>query len=434
MIIIFAVARKPPVAPIPLYPSLDRLPDAGKAAGLPHPSPYGNVSDQNQSAPSDSNCAATKKLRPFDVENLIKKSEPSKSHHANHIHNETLLQNSQPRRIGREKEDKVESKKTTLVPCLMGNAFAGVEQSKPRSTPSNECHQENPSPQLPAPSPTYPIQTKLSADAPNVTTERPVSAVSSKTDLQIPNISHVPTINNNYINAPPATSHSETASFWDLYLPHSMPDTPQSAADTSAKECSNDITIKDILTDNLNLSKTKVSDSEDNLNKVNTPRKEDTTKTNVTNREPSKKKPLSSSVVVLNVPLVNFPQPPVKRMRLSKIDVAIRKRRLCRQRRLAANPGMDKESKNRSERMVLEKITTHRGTATNFGVHVYGYSDSSSSSSYSSSEDESDSCESDLRPTPRPDVNKMEFLRIFEITTFKESNGKFTQFINFQSV
>lgn len=224
-----------------------------------------------------------------------------------------------------------------------------AEVKHPR-TPLNTVNQETHSPQLPMPSPNYPVQT----------------------ETQVPN-TLVPTVNNNYITTPQATSQKENA-------------TP--SCQTHSNRLNNKSDLKQ-QTDHSNLEISKRS-----VNKVNSPpnakKEERTTETCFT---------------VLNIPNLSFQTPsPSKRPRLSKIDLATLKRKMRRKKRLDAE-GRTVKSKTEA--------------------------DTSDSSCCLSSESESEQPSTELwiksGPPSKLDLNpeKVDFLKRFGLTTHMEKNCKF---------
>lgn len=217
-------------------------------------------------------------------------------------------------------------------------------------TPLNTVNQETHSPQLPVPSPNYPVQA----------------------EAQLPN-TIVPTINNNYITTPHATSQCDLKE------------------NTCCQTHSNESDLKQ--TDHLsNLDLTQ-----NNLNKVNLPETNTNTKSNQEQPQLCNNNE-NSTFTVLNIPNLSF-QTPSKKPKLSKIDLATLKRKLRRKKRLK----LDRSNKT---------------------------TDTSSSSYCSSSESE---CENNLRdlwiktgPPSKPDLKpeKLEFLKLFRLTTHMEKNCK----------
>lgn len=247
---------------------------------------------------------------------------------------------------------------------------------KHATTPLNAVHETH-SPQLPAPSPNYPIQTQLADN----------SAADGKQSNPF-----VPTINNNYLIAP---SQQTTPSA------HSNNDRPSDLKDQSEH------------LSNLGLSSDE--NKAGNLNKVNLPKTEcDIKETAIGCSDFGENWNPESSFTVLNIPNLNFQAPPAKKQKLSRIDLATLKRKTRRKRPIAksVNPKVRKNS------------------TSEFGVQICGYSDSSSSSIYSSSDCESDCSKSDLwitsGPPAKPDLKpeKLRFLKMLGLTTHLEENCK----------
>lgn len=224
----------------------------------------------------------------------------------------------------------------------------GVKHAR---TPLNTVSQETHSPQLPIPSPNYPMQA----------------------EAQLPNTVVVPTINNNYIITPHATSQCDlkenTNSSTECCQPHS------NRLNNNSKS---DLKETDHLT-NLEVVETKSV-------KVNLPEKKST-------QEPE------NSFTVLNIPNLSF-QTPSKKPKLSKIDLATLKRKMRRKKRLKTEKSATKTS----------------GDVT----------DASGSSYCSSSEGESEIRDLWIRtgPPSKPDLKpeKVDFLKLFDLTTHAEKN------------
>ncbi|KAJ8931607.1 hypothetical protein NQ314_015469 [Rhamnusium bicolor] len=255
------------------------------------------------------------------------------------------------------------------------------------------------SPQLPIPSPNYPVQSQSILET---------SGCRKTNDL--PN-TVVPTINNNYITTPQSTSHNDLNKIDNQT--HSIESLNEPVNKSSVK-------YNEQLT-NFNLSECNI--------KVNT-------KTEFTNlkktcvqlrsrkNKRSKKSTINTIVAgnnftVLNVPNIPFHGPPVKRQKLSKIDIATIRQKIRRNR---------KGPRIRERKRFLihnDKFTT------DFGVTVIGYSDSSSSSSsvFSSSDSDIDDNPVDLwiksGPPCKPKLgsDKLKFLSLFELTTHNLKNS-----------
>lgn len=132
-----------------------------------------------------------------------------------------------------------------------------------------------------------------------------------------------------------------------------------------------------------------------------------------------------SLFTVLNVPNINCQtQNPIRRQKLSKIDLATLKRKRKRQKRLLKSPKQEVKASVEHEKSSNGYYTT------DFGVRVYGYSDSSDSSVYSSSDLDSDCSDVDLwiksGPPCKLDLRteKVDFLKIVGLTTHTTRNGK----------
>lgn len=264
------------------------------------------------------------------------------------------------------------------------------------------------SPQLPIPSPNYPVQTQSVTET-TPTAESNNHQKMHAADMHIPN-TNVPTINNNYISAPQPTSQNEL-----------LKNKTYSSIETVQNENPNNESqnISNSSGNNVELAEETVKvDTPNSVSEAPAPKKLCEVSESRKSSEPANVKE-NSQYTVLNVPNLNFNVPATKKPKLSKIDVAILKRKLRRQKR---------NNCTKSKTLPAEKISPKY--ATDFGVSVFGYSDSSSSSMYSSSEYESDS-EVDLwiksGPPCKPDLKpeKLKFLQIFGLTTHNEKDCKY---------
>ncbi|CAG9863987.1 unnamed protein product [Phyllotreta striolata] len=133
---------------------------------------------------------------------------------------------------------------------------------------------------------------------------------------------------------------------------------------------------------------------------------------------PKKKPPKCKNVdltnfTILNIPMVSKKPIAAKRQKLSKIELAILRKRT----------NQKKERKTKNPRRKSEKITTE------YGVTVYGYSDESESDvSLTSSDDEGSDNDVDLIVRSGPPLEmdmspgKMSFLKSFQLTTHRMKN------------
>lgn len=288
-----------------------------------------------------------------------------------------------------------------------------TSEVKHARTPLNTINQETHSPQLPVPSPNYPVQTQL--------------PIETAANAQLPN-TIVPTLNNNYITAPHSASQSElkeNTPSADCLLPHS-----NKLKNNVNIELKSDLKQKGRLS-NLDVSECKNNHLNSHLKRVNQQCNVLNIQCETSNGSHMFKKSTETenSFTVLNIPNLSFQTPPTKRPKLSKIDLATIKRKMRRKKRLLQTINETKENRVRARSHEPNHKTL------DCGVQVYGYSDSSNSSIYSSSEYESDLSEVDLSirsgPPPKPDFRheKMEFLKLFGLTTHNEKNSKlFTYF------
>lgn len=247
-------------------------------------------------------------------------------------------------------------------------------------TPLNTVNQETHSPQLPIPSPNYPVQA----------------------EAQLPN-TVVPTINNNYITTPHATSQCDLKE-------NTTPSTECCQPHSNRLNNKSDLKQTDHLS-NVDLGESKRNNTIINLNKVNLP---------VVKTECSAKKvqDTENSFTVLNIPSLTFQAPlPSKKPKLSKIDLATLKRKMRRKKRL------------KTEKLAT-KIKNENGS----------FTDTSGSSYCSSTESESESTFRNLwiktGPPSKPDMKpeKVEFFKLFGLTTHPEKNGKCLRDISIQKI
>lgn len=283
-----------------------------------------------------------------------------------------------------------------------------TSEVKHARTPLNTINQETHSPQLPIPSPNYPVQTQL--------------PIETAANAQLPN-TIVPTLNNNYITAPHSASQSElkeNTPSADCLLPHS-----NKLKNNVNIELKSDLKQKGHLS-NLDISECKNNHLNSNLKSVIQQCNVLKIQCETSNDSQMFKKSTETenSFTVLNIPNLGFQTPPSKRPKLSKIDLATIKRKMRRKKRLLQGINETKENRECAKSHEPKRKTFE------YGVQVYGYSDSSNSSIYSSSEYESDLSEVDMcirsGPPPKPDFRheKMEFLKLFELTTHNEKNCK----------
>lgn len=291
-------------------------------------------------------------------------------------------------------------------------------------TPLNIVSQQTHSPQLPIPSPNYPVQTQVmqaTIDIPNpaqsgcsnlkLSDDKVQLSVNSYT-TQLPN-TYVPIINNNYINSPHSTSQNDVGK--NSCASHSIlmngqndslknkTDKVKATWNRTLKTCE-DSNKKEL---NKNMDTPKIADGKTFINSIPLPK---------TNRD-------GNGFTVLNVPNVNF-QPPAKKPKLSKIDIATMRKKHRREKRMEINN--DKVNKEN-----INKLSDNQNRSEmDFGIRVYGYSDSSNSSVYSTSEYDSECSDIDINITSGPPLKlddkpeKLNFLQIFGLTTHKDKNSK----------
>lgn len=136
---------------------------------------------------------------------------------------------------------------------------------------------------------------------------------------------------------------------------------------------------------------------------------------------------------VLNVPLLSYVIPPVKKSKMSKIDIATLKKKSLRQKRLLENQSRPKVIKLVAENPSNElRFLKAKSVMTDYGIKIYDYCDSSSSSMYSSSDYDSDSSEVDLWIKSGPPFKsekkpeKLNFLKTFGLTTHTVKSCEYT--------
>ncbi|KAK9736650.1 Protein of unknown function (DUF3736) [Popillia japonica] len=330
-------------------------------------------------------------------------------------------------------------------------------------TPLNIVSQQTHSPQLPIPSPNYPVQTQViqTADIPPQSSSNfnnsslsgnPLhlrdEKVQSNTCTQILPNTYVPIINNNYITSPHSTSQNNVGKNNNCAASHSVllngqqndmlkgkidkakatwQKTLKSVEDSKkeTKIVQQQPTVENVESEpikNNTIDTTKVlsaniqiGNNGKNYFNVSVP------KTNIIINNNNKDG--NNGFTVLNVPNLNFQQPPLKKPKLSKIDVATMRKKLRREKRLKlSNNKTLKESTNKNE-------NANKCEMTDFGIRVYGYSDSSNSSVYSTSDYDSECSDIDVSIVSGPPLKlddkpeKLSFLRVFGLTTHKDKSN-----------
>lgn len=333
------------------------------------------------------------------------------------------------------------------------NTFADKSgEVKHARTPLNICSNvtlQTHSPQLPIPSPNYPIQTQSH----NIMETAASTCQKNQIHTQ-PNNNNtfVPIVNNNYINNTPQAASQNDLNKIDYQIVHSID--LKNNVNNNKKESSNEhLTnlsseckmddIKQInkvnsTTSNIEQHTTTMTTNCSSIDKsqnacelnVSTIKTEKISETSNHNNNINTNMPIETkydncgAFTVLNIPNLQFQQPPNKRQKLSKIDLATLRRKIRRQKRLI---------KPREKRtLITSPIHLTNTCKSDFGVAVLGFSDSSSSSSsFTSSSDESD-CDEQMDlwiksgPPCKPDYrkNKLDFLGIFKLTTHVKKNCK----------
>lgn len=342
-IFVFVSARKPPVASNSLY----QLNNNNQQITTPNPL-FQKLPTYNSS---------------LDAADVVKKRSYNIDYIVNNQITPEVQQNSVPETSNQTQQQHSIQKQNFERGTLKegGGVYRYPDvcaEVKHAHTPLNAVNQETHSPQLPIPSPNYPVQA----------------------EAQLPNITLVPTINNNYITAPHATSQCDLkentiSSSTECCQPHS----------NKLNHNKSDLKQTDHLPNLLELSQTK----QNNLNTVNLPNEKSNHE-----QQQSWHTNENSTFTVLNIPNLSF-QTPNKKPKLSKIDLATLKRKMRRKKRLK-----------------LEKTDT-------------------SSSSYCSSSESDGENFGDLwitsGPPCKPDLKpeKVEFLKLFGLTTHTEKNCKY---------
>lgn len=305
-------------------------------------------------------------------------------------------------------------------------------------TPLNTTSQETHSPQLPVPSPNYPVQTQLPVEV-TVSCSNAIGKCYSA-DSKQPSSTFVPTINNNYIIAPHAASQSEEKeSSANCHLTHSNRPVNEHTSDLKQSEHLSNLELSEskmrslygTLSNRHTLNKVNLSkiecDTREIVNCLSFKSTCDTLNPNNDGKSPEtvpRNCNVENSFTVLNIPNLNFQAPPTKKQKLSKIDLATLKRKMRRKKLISKT---SKTVKNK----VHKSLRSLNNPTTDFGVQICGYSDSSSSSIYSSSDCESDYSGTDLwirsGPPSKLDLKpeKLKFLKILGLTTHREENCKY---------
>ncbi|KAK9873859.1 hypothetical protein WA026_002216 [Henosepilachna vigintioctopunctata] len=248
------------------------------------------------------------------------------------------------------------------------------------STPVNNSRHKTFSPQLPAPSPNYPVQSQVTQNI-----------VDSAKDNHKTILTGSVPVNNSYMNTFPTTSQT----------------------------CTDSITSDSVISSE-NKNKLEIEKNEVNM-KIEVQKFEGTKCNPQIKKENGKiMKPclnnlkIKSHFTILNVP--KFRVPSFKRKQLSKIDLACLKKKMRREKKI------QKPKRN-------NKLTDGDSNVTKqFGVRVYGYSDSSSSSSSDTGSDCEDSkydtwIKSGPPLKPNYTAEKLCFLQVFGLTTHMRKNS-----------
>lgn len=242
-------------------------------------------------------------------------------------------------------------------------------------TPIDRVPTETRSPQLPLPSPNYPVQAQSMLDAPLLT----VSSSVTGTGTYSPHVtSHIDT-DNVKLDSSAHSTYSTNKSVHKNSVKNQ-----EYSINLKASECGPKVITKKSLKSNLK----------------------------VLNGEKSR----INNFTVLNIPNISLTGPPVKRQKVSKIDLAMIKHKMRKRNYCTAFDELSQSYRK-------DKVTY------SYGLRITGPSDSSSSSLCSSSDSESEH-EVDIciksGPPLKPDLTKrkLEFLKIFNLTTHNLKNSK----------
>ncbi|XP_017770563.1 PREDICTED: uncharacterized protein LOC108558232 isoform X2 [Nicrophorus vespilloides] len=355
------------------------------------------------------------------------------------------------------------------VEMMMYNNTDLSSEVKHACTPLLDAIEQTHSPQLPIPSPNYPIQTQINTDSfSNPSKQECKSAPKMRSvSTQVPN-NYVPTIINNYINTPHTTSQIE------LKYPHSA--MSSSLANNNDQEQCNEERRRNTVVNNNRIdyinNNNKHKNNNDNIN-VNSDY-------GIIVIDNSEKRTSFENILsanhILNINAINqivnnneitfevmphanpngtntaftvlkVPMPPKKKQKFSKIDLATIKRKVRRRRqerqqqrhlRQSSSPippppppsaisPLPLHRSNNDNQQQEEKTNNTESVIMDCGVPVYGYSDSSATSNCSS-DSESDCCDIDtwIKSGPPSKTvitpDKLRLLRAIGLTTHVGNN------------
>lgn len=321
-----------------------------------------------------------KHFTPFSIDNIVDVAEPYNNKQGDL--KETLIELPIKRKeivanhqVVEQLHEKVKAYDINISNVTDRYSFADKSSEvKHALTPINRVPTETYSPQLPLPSPNYPIQAQ-SVSEPVIS----INLVTTGVSICLSSTSH------KTVNSKPDSSIHSIMSLNKLMYKKNMIDKEKLNKNTKLHDNSVKMNIRGSLKPSSNI-----------LNVRKFP---------------------ENNFTVLNIPNIPLTGPPSKRQKFSTIDLALLKHKMRKQ-------------KYRSSFKELTKFSYKDKFTYDYGVKITGPSDSSSSSLCSSSDSEDDSA-IDLfvktGPPLKPDTSneKLEFLKIFQLTTQSIKTGMF---------